>query len=402
MPKRQKEEAMLVHRKFEPKKDSIVGYLKIPLVILWVLWAFAQADLPWLLWKAEPFNLEMERAGTQEVVAFYNQVEKEAELMGDNYAPKDYFTDYRRIETKRDQVKKKYPGIRSLELSGYGPTSPFGRLQEKLTANRLRRKFSDEDISLEAQKFNEWKRAGGSVGDEAREKFKSLDLTSKLKIFFLWLWTFYYRSLGLVLLLYLMRMWERRGILETILADKKKFVWAVPGWPVFIWQYPFNIIREIRVEAELRRMGDVFRRFSNKEREFVQKIANSDRYEQWLLTYRQRNQYRFRNGLLAALAVTILITAMAPAFSFGATISGTDPPAYQQAIAVSDYHGGVWQQTACGHDGLLPEREIEIFWKEVSKLFSSHENRKISIISRAIGHVPLDGSRVREEVLLLT
>jgi len=116
-----------------------------------------------------------------------------------------------------------------------------------------------------------------------------------------WVKVFYFRSMLLVFFLYLIRMADRKGILETILADKKKFTLAIIGWPMFLFKYPNNVIREIKVEVVLRSWGKIFRHLSSQELRLVKDVANSESYSLWIKNRNNRNG----RALILALLVTI-------------------------------------------------------------------------------------------------
>ena len=134
-----------------------------------------------------------------------------------------------------------------------------------------------------------------------------------------WLFALYRRSFFLVIFLYLVRMSQRKGILETVLADKKKFALAILAWPVFISKYPYNVVREIIVEAELRRIGNVFRKLNPKEKLRIRRIANSDRYNAWRQDFRSENKFKLRHSLIPAIIVTIFIHTFVPLVSSAET-----------------------------------------------------------------------------------
>lgn len=387
-------------KQFERWIGRKADFAKFALVILWIIWAMFQvSDLSLPKWERKPLDFEAERAGTQELIVAYDRIQTEADAKGESYGPKDYFADYRQIESERDRIRQKYPNLRYLELDGYGPTSPFNALQQKLQAGLARGKFTNEDISNESQEFVEWKRGGGQEGEAVREKFRTLDLWTKLCVTCSWLFMLYLRTLCLVPLWYLLQMCQRKGILETILADKQKFVGAIFGWPVQIWLYPWNVIREIRVEAELRRLGNLFRRFGEKERALVQKIAASDDYDQWLGSHHRRNRGSFRHGLVLALMATLVVSFTAPAFSSGTIHSGADPPQFQSVghgDAAQDAGGENVSHPALSH---CP---TEVFFVRVWLHLCPAEAFAFQSVDRHIEHVPLLGSRVRSELTFTT
>jgi hypothetical protein len=156
--------------------------------------------------------------------------------------------------------------------------------------------FSDSEVSVASESYRY------QVHDSDREEFKQELCRLGWQRALQGLILFYCKSFGLALLLFLVRMMERRGILETILADKKRFLLALAIWPYFLWKYPHNVIREIRVEAELRRIGGLFRRLSLSEKLWVRKVASSPEHPRVAADPRLAQR-----GLLLAFVVTTLL-----------------------------------------------------------------------------------------------
>ena len=131
-----------------------------------------------------------------------------------------------------------------------------------------------------------------------------------------WLLIFYLRSLPLVALLYLSRMARRKGILATVLAGKLRFALAIAGWPIMIFRYPHNILREIVVIAELSRLKSPFSRLTKREQEIVQEVASDGRcFKKWRADFRLTNNSSLRRGFALALVITILTLLVAPSLS---------------------------------------------------------------------------------------
>lgn len=397
--------AMLRFKKIEQWIGARHEFFKGILVILWVLWAFAQMDHVSFTTENGVSTMEIDRAVNGELVTFYEKILKEAEEKGWAYSAKDYFTDYRRIKEEWHFLKKKYPGTRHLGIGSYGPTSPMGLLQRKIESNRIRGIVSEKDISREAELFSQWERSGGVVGDEAVKEFHGLDFKSKVKKFSKWFLVLYLRSLPFVVLWYLIRMCKCRGILETILAGKRKFVLAILAWPILFWRYPFNVLRLIRVEAELRRTGNLFRHFSLSEKLFVQKIANSEDFKGWLTQYRQQNKGKFQHSLLVALIVTIVFISVAPAFCYHhSNCSGVDPPGYAQVVVKSCDSGvsRVGIGDCADHEYALPETELVLCYREICSRFRIVHMMVSQCFVCCIEHVPLRGFQVSEENFSIT
>ncbi|TAK96041.1 hypothetical protein EPO05_02700 [Patescibacteria group bacterium] len=392
MPTGGKEDAMERWKQCEQWIGRQAHSFKLAWGILWVLVALIGVNhLAWSnwQWESKPLDPEMDRAARQQLAVCYNRINKEANQKGEDYGPKDYFQHYREIETERERLRQQYPNNRIIALEGYGPNSPFEALQQNIVANRVHGRFTEDDFGRELREFTKWRRLSGYGPEQDWEKFQVIDLWKKIVSIFTWIFTLYLRTLLLVPLWYLLQMCERRGILETILADKKKFATAVCGWPVFIWLYPSNVVREIRVEAEFRRLGSLFRRFGVAEKALVQKIANSDEYDQWLVAHHRRHHRRFQHGLLVALIATLVVAFAAPAFSSTPVHSGADPPQFQ-----SVGHGEQGSGAENVPNAALPHCPIEVGWVETFTNVWSVEVFTLQDATRRIEHVPLFGSLV--------
>jgi len=210
----------------------------------------------------------------------------QAEKLGKAYSPQMYFEDLAELDELRERLMVKHKlGVAEIK-----------KMSELMQFNVSSGHFSDSEVSLASESY----RYG--IHDSDREEFQAelralgwLRISQGLALF-------YIESIGLALLLFLVRMMERRGILETILADKKKFILALVVWPYFLYKYPHNVIREIIVEAELRRMGRLFRRLTASEKLWVRRIASSPDWRQSITA-----QGIARRGILVALAATVFM-----------------------------------------------------------------------------------------------
>jgi hypothetical protein len=270
--------------------------VKICLVVVWVLWALQSAGPMKEAYNEEMAyqktrNIEADQKAMQEMFKLGNELEKEANRLGENYGPKEYFADLKKIREKE------------LSLRTMSSMITVNNLQSKIWENEKKGKFTTEQIRAEAEKFSDWNKDKISHRDEFK---KSLTLDK----FINWLSTMYLRTCLLVVLFYLTNMADRRGILETFLADKAKFVYSILLWPIFFFKYPVNVIREIRVEAELRRFKDLFRKLSPKELILVREVANSSNYYCWLNQNR-----RHQRGLILALTATLFIHLLLPSLA---------------------------------------------------------------------------------------
>ena len=175
----------------------------------------------------------------------------QAKEKGEFYFVKDYFNDLKKIDLFRADLYSKYSANPL-----YSSSDP-GQLLYLSQQNH-----DDENIDLLRQEYKDWRR---NLFPNFRYHSEKNDWKKVFCRTIAWLKMFFVRGMILSLFLYLIRMFNYRGISHTVLADKKKFLLALIFWPLFLTKYPFNVIREIRVEVELRRMGNIFRRLSSRE-----------------------------------------------------------------------------------------------------------------------------------------
>jgi len=121
--------------------------------------------------------------------------------------------------------------------------------------------------------------------------------------------SFYLKSILVAFLLYLLRMAESGGVARTIFADRRRLLAAVILWPRYIWMYPFDYtINHLRAEAELRRIGGLFRRLSESEKALVRQVAKLPKAEfrTWLLGHRSCFGPLYIRGLALGILGTIV------------------------------------------------------------------------------------------------
>lgn len=271
--------------------------LKIVLSVLWILWAvqffspMKKIILEEMLYQ-KTRDPEVERKEILAMRKFAKEKLKQARTEGVFYSPEEYFQDLKEI-VEMVQLKKT---IR--------PQAEITQLQQLSWINIRNEQYTMKDIEKASSVYERW--CEENLAD--RESLKEITWQKALS----YLITLYRRSIFLVLFFYLVRMTDRKGILETILAEKKKFVLAVILWPFCFSKYPYNVVREIRVEAELRRLKGLFRVFSAKESKLVREIANSSYYKQWIAEYRQQDRSNFQRGLFVAMVATLFFHLLLP------------------------------------------------------------------------------------------
>ena len=264
--------------------------LKAIIVVLMVVWA------PQLKLHHVPTGREMalEKHNVVKMCQFLDPIYDRAKALGNKYGKSHFMADLDKIELKDKELG--YPGkniARNVQPVSTGTV-------EELRTFALNSSNADSVVICERVQ---------QTGDQSLVKtLRHIGWTRILQ----WSIVFYLRMMLLSLFLFLVRMIERKGILATILADKRAFILAPFGWIYYIWKYPHNVIREIRVEAELRRLGRFFRRLDPKEQEKVREIANSSRYSEWLAQHRQQHGRLFRRGLIVALLGTIMLHLLVP------------------------------------------------------------------------------------------
>ena len=255
-----------------------------------------------------PRNIEIERVMGQELTALSKDLIEKAKSKGNFYGPEDYFDDLKEMKKKQYELGK-----------GYAYEPPFHQTDIGELQHLMQKNIGDiggglpytySEVSYAAEKYSTWlSYEGGPVGDEFHSKIESGEIT-RIEIcrsFLSWFWKLYFRGIFLVIFLYVIRMATRKGVLETIFADKSRFIYSVILWPIFLVKYPSNVVKEIVVEAELRRMGNLFRKFTLEEKELVRRVAESANFWSWIFNFHSENRDNFQRSLVVVLAVTILV-----------------------------------------------------------------------------------------------
>ena len=255
-----------------------------------------------------PHNIELERRLDHEVHDLNEKQINSAREKGVLYGPQDYFNDFK-------AMKKLHYAIIGTE-SRYEPflsRIALMNLQRMSLENVGKgRTYTNEDVSRAAAEFHEWMKSGGSAGDEFHEEMDNLSAKEKWWMLFNWFSTLYLRGLLLLPWLFVIRMASRKGVLETILADKLRFIYSIILWPLYATKYPYNVIREIIVAAELRRIGKIFRRFTPEENALVRQIAESANFREWIKDFHLSNDAAFIRSFAVALAAVVLLNLFAP------------------------------------------------------------------------------------------
>jgi len=277
--------------------------LRIGLFLLCTFWACqlakpAKESMKNNAERYKNWSFEEEKTRVQELYSFRNKLYEQAREKNENYSPSMYFADLASIESKKEELRID----ENLAIHFPDTQVDFYQLASK---NVFSGRFEWRDVEKAGEEFRQ---------QNGRAYVEQYGLAYKMKSiqwnkFIHWGKTAYLRMIFIALFLYFVRISERSGstILETILAEKKKFVLATIFWPVYFFKYPHNVVREIRVEAELRRLKGLFKAFTIREAGLVREVANSSFYKQWLAEYHQQNIGNFKRGLFLALITTLFI-----------------------------------------------------------------------------------------------
>lgn len=261
---------------------------KASLYVLWLLWAL-QINFSEISNDVNGKDLRLNAEKSRRANLFLGNLVEKARSKKENYSPKDYYDDLRLIQEENLFDFALCPFASNLSYS-------INDLWEIVFRNDINDHYTWGEIDREGDAYNKWELENGY-----RRKPENL----KWRKVFPWLNVFYLRTLFLVTILYLSRMYERKDkILNVILREKIKFLSAIIVWPVFLYKYPYNIVREIRTEAELRRTKGLFSKLSLRDMYLVRKIANSDNYHSWI---EDRRQVVLQTGLFVAIIATLLI-----------------------------------------------------------------------------------------------
>jgi len=229
-------------KKIERFLSETGAIITIALVIVWVFWAL-QLGGPLKSYISEEIeyqktrNAEQEFQTQKELTFLAKKLTDKVEALGESYTPKNYFNDLRTLYLKAAEGR--------LTVTPYHTSL----IQQVVRENQGKEIITQAEIEIEANKFAEWNKDQISHRDEFIAEAKTLTLAQVKS------WTIAF--IFLIIPFYLIRMNQRRGILETILADKTRLALAITFWPVYLTRYPYNVVREIRVEAELRRFKDL-------------------------------------------------------------------------------------------------------------------------------------------------
>jgi len=274
-------------------------------IILWAVQAGSFFYAEYLTIKNRPaVSIDDRMELNREMNDFSQEIHRKAKLNADKYTPKDYFNDLYLLQMKRDEIEKKY-GDSPMNYQAY-------ELQAILEKNREAKKFNDYQLMSESRAHSQ--RLQNKIPNEFHNQMKAMSKEEKVNFFSSgfhrmldWLFTLYARGTLLAWGLFFLRMRERKGVLATILGDKKMFAMAMVFWPALLLKYPSNLIREIVVEAELRRIGDFFRQLTADEKKIIRQVAQSRDLFGWIRRFREENFYLFQRSFAMALLAVVVV-----------------------------------------------------------------------------------------------
>jgi len=294
-------------RRLESFLDDYSWLLLTGIWVLFIFWA-TQLYLPMVkVYKEDankpPRNIELEQKLGHEMHELNVEQIRIAREKSETYSPQDYFNDYKAMEKLRYEIGGKHinePPMHHIILMNL----------QSISMNNVgkNKKYTYRDVEAASSNFKEWQESTVFGRDEFRKETVKLNADDFLNYFL----KFYLRGLPLALLMFIVSMSTRKGILETILADKFQFIYSLILWPFFLLKYPHNVIKEIIVEAELRRIGKIFRRFTPEENALVRQIAESKNFWNWIKQFQISNKFAFQHSFIISLTIVILFHVGAP------------------------------------------------------------------------------------------
>lgn len=291
-----------------------------PLFLFWVLptWAPLRQGMRQEAEYQRTRNRETERQNIIALKAKADELWEKAEKSGLDYGPANYFANLRTLESQSRRTHAPL-GMVSLRIEQMQalmrrncksdpPPMMASNLEDLKRWQADPRKFTYQDISIESQGYQALRNISDEELAAQKKLLREMPLAKKVA----WLWGIWLRGMVVMFFLYLLRMVERRGILETILADKMGFYKALADWPAYMFSYPENVVREVVVEAELRRIGGLFRRLNPVERLAIRRIAGAPDYAERIATLREAHSIEWQRSFVLALLATLFCLALVP------------------------------------------------------------------------------------------
>jgi len=347
--------------------------------------------------KKRDYTIEQKAAF--ELRSFAAGIIEKAKARGEQYSPAEYFTHREEIDCKTEELEKKY-GIDVPYAQEY-VNELFGLSYENIRKGH----FGLSEAQQIAQKYSAKGRKTEISGPDWIKKLATIHGWIGLcKIIFSWMTTLYLRGMLLVLFWYIVSMADWRGIFETFLADKLKFLYALVAWPVMIWHYPENVVRKIVVAAELRRLGGLWRKIDPREQHLIKEIASRSKaeYQKWIADFETKNAQRFKRSFKWALVGTVLILLSQTIAPINVNAEIRNSVCIEQGKVYNEYetrmnspgddhtslspdNAPMWVEEICNPSVPCLVRRMEVFFEKL----------KTQELARSVFKIPVDGYLVK-------
>jgi hypothetical protein len=363
----------------ENSRHWLFTVVYILLALAWLCWA-GQFQPEWKGWKTDK-EMRQETVAFKKMLTFIKPIEMRAYRMGRKYTPKQFYSDLRKIELMDEKLRHPlYP------TSGHDVCSTI----ESALSDRIMRNIQfNPDLQLERErelvKYGKWKQKNIHSSDPFEAWTGEVILH--------WLWVFYLRAIVLFCFTFLIRMMRRDGLVPMLRKYPLRTVVASTLWPIYWGSFPYEVFREWKIEAQMRRIGPLLRTLTKREKDEIRRVTNLNtaEYRRWQKRY--CSSHKFRHSLVVALAATLLLSIFACccfAFSgggqtdkYGVIISARGDPVLD----------GGGSSGAIGFEGLIPVKfepdKLISFWI-IPPLVEETRDRQ-----DAIEHIPDNGWLVR-------
>jgi len=269
-------------------------------------------------------KMEQEKLNRYKMEQIVNKYEKKVERMDKKYTAHICFSDLRAIASVNQKLGN--PGYGDIGSTRKVADGIQQVLRDKAKSNENRFALTSRDTPLfykEAWEYQEWENKNiQHPADWFWTCLKKAGYVGTLR----WFVFFYLRMVLLILPLFLFRMWQRTRGAKTIIAENPVcFILALIFWPRFFHCYPFDIFRELWVEAQIRRLGPLFRCLTREEQIIICQVASFEKKNRlaWNGNFQQSNEGLFVRTSFTALFCTVLLHICC-AFIFLPTFSCSD------------------------------------------------------------------------------
>lgn len=350
-------------------------------VLIMLIWLTCVVKVPYII--SEMRNIEANTPKlvrddkvSNEAFRYTTAMVNKAMAMGKRYTPDCYFSDLVDIRTRYKGYAIPAFNLRDLDLQ----KTMWG-------AGRKNPKFDEQIINAQGKYGATLDKLEGikRVPYNKNEEHKMLSCLIR----------FYFLTMLLVIPIYLIRMIERDGIAKTILSGKLEFVASVLLWIHAFGKYPHELAREVNVEAYFRRSRDLFRRLTTREKEEIERIANTDElYKAWIA---QQKKIQCERGHALALLVTLIICALAPFWSMTAEANASGDKNQSVIRSAGSARDGPLQWDSGGSVQIYDHQEASCWLQEQADLspvkvwfrIILETHLLLPLLIRQIEHVPL-------------